>query len=157
MKKKHTGAIVFFTLLAGLTAAAIAYFGVMFYVKTGSFIPPILSDMSGITNFTVTDIKVSDEAESSENPDGSFSDEKVTEESAKPTVTPKPTPKSKKSDKKSDKKADKKSEKKKPTPTPEPSKPEDVNDISTHEMSQYLSEMPGEDTDIVSTATSVYS
>ena len=149
MKKKHTGAIVFFTVLAGLIAVAIAYFSVMFYVKTGSFIPPVLSDMSGLTGFGIADVKVSDEADSSAvHATGDLSDAKTSDEAVKANITKKPTKKPTQKPKKSGKK--------KPTTTPVPSKPEDVNDISTHDMKQYLGEMPGEDSDIVSTATSVY-
>ena len=149
MKKKHTGAIVFFTVLAGLIAVAIAYFSVMFYVKTGSFIPPVLSDMSGLTGFGIADVKVSDEADSSAaHISGDISDVKTSDEAEKANITKKPTKKPTQKPKKSGKK--------KPTTTPVPSKPEDVNDISTHDMKQYLGEMPGEDSDIVSTATSVY-
>lgn len=139
-KNKHTGAIVFFTLLAGLVAAGIAYFGVMLYVKTGSFIPESLSDLSTITSgITVPDDKLTDEAVADSN-DKDISVQKM-------SVTPEPTAKEKKKTKK--KTAS-------PTPTPAPSRPEDVDDISTHDMSRYLGEMPEEGSDIVSTATSVY-
>ena len=101
MKKKHTGAIVFFTVLAGMIAVAIAYFSVMFYVKTGSFIPPVLSDMSGLTGFGIADVKVSDEADSSAaHVTGDLSDAKTSDEAVKANVTKKPTQKPKKSGKK---------------------------------------------------------
>ena len=94
MKKKHTGAIVFFTVLAGLIAVAIAYFSVMFYVKTGSFIPPVLSDMSGLTGFGIADVKVSDEADSSAaHISGDISDVKTSDEAEKANITKKPTKK----------------------------------------------------------------
>jgi len=60
---------------------------------------------------------------------------------ATPTPTPEPTPT--------------------PTPTPEPVDEgeqlrKSLDDISTHDMAGYLAEMPAEDSDIVSTATEVY-
>lgn len=158
-KKKHTGAIIFFSLLAGVVAVAIAYFGVMFYVNTGSFIPPALANLpADLSGAEIADIKVSDEAGNSESTDAdesvsggkeaasdeSLSDAEKDADKKKATATPKPTGKAKKS------------KKKKATPTPGPTKPEDVNDISTHDMTQYLGEMPGEGSDIVSTATAVY-
>ena len=64
-----------------MIAVAIAYFSVMFYVKTGSFIPPVLSDMSGLTGFGIADVKVSDEADSSAvHATGDLSDAKTSDE-----------------------------------------------------------------------------
>ena len=152
--KFRTAAIIIFTLLAGLLVAGIAYLGFDLYLQNQITAPIQGADASSIEEISFSDTKVAEEAEKEQNKDGKKTEKAETDSSG---LTKDAVDAKNKKDKKNKAGAKKKATATpKPTPTPAPSKPEDVKDISTHDMKKYLGEMPGEGLDIVSTATEIY-
>ena len=152
--KFRTAAIIIFTLLAGLLVAGIAYLGFDLYLQNQITAPIQGADASSIEEISFSDTKVAEEAEKEQNKDGKKTEKAETDSSG---LTKDAVDAKNKKDKKNKAGAKKKATATpKPTPTPAPSKPEDVKDISTHDMKKYLGEMPGEGSDIVSTATEIY-